>query len=138
MRSLLFSVLFALALAGCGGPRLVPYAPLEKKTGLDSKKLYDATEGTLLDRGYLIETRDETGFKLETKTRTLLGSDITQNKFKYAWSVETAGGTLKIALSCKEASGTGSVSDCGKDAPDKLVAEQRAIADQAIKEAKGE
>ena len=135
MRPFLVPLGFALAVSACGGQRFAPYAPLEKQTGLDQKKLYDASEGTLLDRGYLIEIRDPAGFKLKTKPRTLLGSNISQDKYRYVWTVETAGGTLKIRLHCKEASGTGDVSDCGTDAPEKLVIEQRTIADQAIKEA---
>jgi len=135
MRRALLPVL--LLIAACGGPRLVPYTPLEKKTDLDGKKLYEAAEGTLLDRGYLIEKRDEAGLTLVTEPRTILGSDIGQNKFKYAFTVKTVGGTLRIDLKCREAGGLGEPVDCDKETPEKVVQEQSAIAEQAINEAKG-
>jgi hypothetical protein len=136
MRSFLALVGFTLALAACGGPRLSPYTPLEKKSELQPKVLYDAAEGVLLDRGYLIDKRDPAGFELRTQPRTLLGSQIAQNKYKYVWSVHTGGGSIRIELSCKEASGSGDASDCGAEVPAKLVAEQRAIYDQTVDEAK--
>ncbi len=137
MRVALFSAVFALCLAACGGPKLVPYTPLEEKTELDQKKLLDSTEGVLLDRGYLIDKKDEQALKLTTKVRTLLGSDIAKNKYQYVFEVETSGGTLKIHLKCQVACGSGELSDCGKEAPEKIVAEQKAIADQAKQEAAG-
>lgn len=135
-----FAWVGALAvLAACTGPRLVAYTPLEKKTELEEKKLYDAAEGTLLDRGYLLETRDEKAFRLQTRPRTLLGSQISQSKYKYVWIVETAGGTLKIQLKCAEAGrGGAEVLDCGKETPEKIAREQLIIAEQAIQEAKGD
>jgi hypothetical protein len=136
MRHLLVSV--GLALAACVGPRFVGYSPLEQKTGLDAKKLYDAAEGTLLDRGYLIEKRDETGFELVTEPRTLLGSEIGKSKFRYVWTVKTADGTLRIKLACREAGGLGDPSECNEQAPEKIVSEQNAIAEQAVREAKSQ
>lgn len=127
-----------LLLAACSGARFVPYVPLEKKTDLDAKKLYDAAEGTLLDRGYLIDKRDEATLTLVTEPRTMLGSDISQNKFKYVWKVQTSGGTLRIELKCKEAGGLGDPVDCDKETPEKIVLEQDAIAEQAMREAKGQ
>ncbi|MBI3205278.1 MAG: hypothetical protein HYZ29_27305 [Myxococcales bacterium] len=135
MRVLFFCL--ALAATGCGGPRFVNYTPHQQKTGLDPKKLYDAAEGTLLDRGYLIAERDEAHFRLVTEPRTLLGSEIGKSKFRYAWTVESASGTLKITLACKEAGGLGDPADCNQQAPEKIVAEQDAIASQAVREAKG-
>ncbi|MBK7586685.1 MAG: hypothetical protein IPI67_41675 [Myxococcales bacterium] len=131
-------VALVAALGACSGTRFVPYTPLEKKTDIEAKKLYDAAEGTLLDRGYLIEKRDPAGLTLVTEPRTLLGSEIGQNKFRYVWKVQTNGGTLSINLSCQEAGGLGDPSKCDKDAPEKIVQEQAGIAEQVLKEAKGE
>ncbi|MFO0569943.1 MAG: hypothetical protein U0263_30130 [Polyangiaceae bacterium] len=127
-----------VGLAACGGPRIVVYTPLEKKTGLEQGKLYAAAEGTLLDRGYLLETRDEKSGRLETEPRTLLGSAIGRSKFRYSWKVSTADGTLRIELSCKEQGGLGDSGDCSKEAPEKLVGEQNQIAEQTLREARGQ
>jgi hypothetical protein len=136
MRALLF---FGLVLLGaCGGPRLVHYERLEKQTDIDQKKLYDAAEGTLLDRGYLIEKRDEGAFTLVTKPRTVLGSEIGKSKFKYAFEVKTSDGKLRIELSCRQEGGLGDPGDCEKETPEKVVEEQNAIAEQAVREAKGQ
>lgn len=136
MRVFLFCL--ALGAAGCGGPRFVNYTPHEQKTGLDAKKLYDAAEGTLLDRGYLIAERDEAHFRLVTEPRTLLGSEIGKSKFRYTWTVETGSGTLKIKLACREAGGLGDPAECNQQAPEKIVAEQGEIATRAVREAKGQ
>lgn len=125
-----------VVLGSCGGPRLVPYTPLEKQTDLDGKKLYDAAEGTLLDRGYLIEQRNEAELTIVTEPRTLLGSDIGKNKFKYVFKVQTGGGKLRIGLVCQESGGLGDPADCSKETPEKIVQEQNTIAEQAIQEAK--
>lgn len=134
-------ILFALALvtlAACGRPKFVPYTPLEEKTDIEQKKLFDAAEGALLDKGYLIQKKDEAGFELLTKPRTLTGSEMTDTKYKYVWQVDTSGGTLKIKLQCQETSKDNEPIDCGKEAPEKIVKEQQAIRDQALREARGE
>lgn len=127
-----------LLLAACGRPKLVPYTPLEEKTEIEEKKLFDAAEGALLDKGYLIQKKDEAGFELLTKPRTLTGSEMTDTKYKYVWKVSTAGGTLKIALQCQETSKTSEPVDCGTETPEKIAKEQQAIRDQALSEARGE
>jgi hypothetical protein len=132
MNRLIVAVTFLIA--GCTGPRLVPYAPLDEKTDLDEKKLYEAAEGVLLDKGFLIETRDEAGHRLETEPRTMLGSQIAKDKFKYVFIVETGGGKLHIQLKCKDAD---SGEDCGKEVPEKMVKDQRSIADGILAEAGG-
>ena len=138
MKSRVIPALFAVCVGslGCGGQPQVPYSPLQKKTDLDPKKLYDAAEGTLLDRGFSIATRDESHFHLVTEPRTLLGSQISKGKYKYAFVVDTADGTLKIELKCQTESATSELQSCGAEAPEKLVTEQRQIADHAIAEAK--
>ena len=136
VRPLLFVGL--VTLGACGRQKLVPYTPLEEKTEIEEKKLYDAAEGSLLDRGYLFQKRDEAMFHMVTKPRTLTGSEISNTKFKYVWVVDTVGGTLKIQLKCQETSSVADPVDCGSETPEKIVKEQRAIADQALREARGE
>jgi hypothetical protein len=125
-------------LAGCGRPKLVPYTPLEEKTDIEEKKLFDAVEGTMLDKGYLFQKRDEAAFHLLTKPRTLTGSEMTSTKYKYVWDVDTKGGTLKIQLKCQETTGEAEPVDCAAETPEKIVKEQQAIRDKALAEARGE
>lgn len=129
-----FIIAGLLLAVGCTGPRLVAYSPLDEKTDLDEKKLYDAAEGVLLDKGFLIQTRDEAGHRLETEPRTMLGSEIAKNKFKYVFIVQIGSGKLHIELKCKDA---GSGEDCGKEVPEKMVKDQRMIADGILSEAGG-
>jgi hypothetical protein len=119
---------------GCTGPRLVSYAPLDEKTDLDAKKLYDAADGVLQDKGFLIQTRDEADFRIRTKERTMLGSQIANDKYKYAFVVETGEGKLHMQLTCKMA---GSNEECGKEVPEKMLKDQRMIADAILAEASG-
>ncbi len=137
--ALRFAMILAalLVLGACTGPRLAPYSPIDQKTDVDSKKLYDAAEGMLLDSGFLIETRDEAGLKLTTQPRTMLGSAIANDKYKYVFVVETSGGKLSIQLKCKAASASGATEDCGEEVPEKLVKDQRKLADSILEEAKG-
>jgi hypothetical protein len=128
-----FALLF-LAI-GCTGPRLVAYTPLDEKTDVDSKKLYDAAEGVLQDKGFLIQTRDEADFRIQTEERTMLGSQIANDKYKYAFVVETGEGKLHMQLTCKMA---GSNEECGKEVPEKMLKDQRMIADAILAEASGE
>jgi hypothetical protein len=122
----------------CNPPKFLLYKPLELKTAIDEQKLYAATEGTLLDRGYLFQKRDEAAHHMLTQPRTLTGSQTTDTKFKYVWVVDTAGGALKIQLMCQETSATAEPVRCAPEVPEKIVQEQRAIADQALREARGE
>lgn len=128
------SLALVFLLVGCTGPRLVAYAPLDEKTDLDSKKLYDAAEGVLQDQGFSIATRDEGAHRLKTEERTMLGSQIANDKYKYSFVVETGDGKLHMQLSCKVA---GSNEDCGKEVPEKMVKDQRHIADAILAEAAG-
>lgn len=127
----------ALTLVDCNRPVFVPYAPLEQKTELDEKKLYAATEGALLDRGYLFQKRDEVALRLVTKPRTITGAEG-DPRYKYVWIVDTAGGTLKLRLMCQESRPDAEPRSCGDETPEKILKEQRAIADQAIAEARGD
>lgn len=129
------AVALLFLLIGCTGPRLVAYAPLDEKTEIDSKKLYDAAEGVLQDKGFLLATRDRAAHRLQTEERTMLGSQIANDKYKYAFVVETGGGKLHMQLSCKVA---GSNEDCGKEVPEKMVKDQRHIADAILAEAGGQ
>ena len=124
-------------LAGCGGPAMAAYTPAEKKTDLAPDALYAAAEGALLDAGYLIETRDPAGHRLETQERTMAGSEIKQDKYRYRWTVETAGGTLKLRVSCERVSGDDG-EDCGGERPEKLVKEQDRLIEQIVSEAKSQ
>jgi hypothetical protein len=128
------SVALIFLLVGCTGPRLVVYTPLDEKTDIDSKKLYDAAEGVLQDQGFSIATRDEAAHRLKTEDRTMLGSQIANDKYKYAFVVETGDGKLHLQLSCRVA---GSNEDCGKEVPEKMVKDQRRIADAILAEAGG-
>lgn len=119
---------------GCTGPRLVAYAPLDEKTKLDPKKLYDAAEGVLQDQGFLIATRDEAAQRIQTEDRTMLGSQIANDKYKYSFVVEIGDGKLHIQLHCKVA---GSNEDCGKEVPEKMLKDQRHLADAILAEAGG-
>jgi hypothetical protein len=136
MKTRLIGGIFALFMAGCGQPQTA-YSPYEKKTAVDPKKLFDAAEGTLQDRGFSIATRDAGAFRLVTEPRTLLGSQISKGKYQYAFVVETAGGTLKIELKCQSKSATTDVGPCGDQAPEKLVNEQQQIAQHTLAEAQG-
>lgn len=127
----------ALSAADCAQAKFVPYEPLERATDLDEKKLYAATEGTLLDRGYLFQQKDEAGCHLVTQPRRLTGGEG-DVKYRYVWQVSCAGGTLKIRVECQEDLDGAKPVSCGKETPEKIVKEQKAIADQAVKEARGE
>ncbi len=133
----LFACLALFALVDCARPVFVKYVPLEQKTELDEKKLYAATEGALLDRGYLFQTRDEATHHLVTRPRLLTGGEG-EAEFKYVWIADTAGGTLKLNLRCQKTGGPAEPVSCGEETPEKIMKEQRAIADQALKEARGE
>jgi hypothetical protein len=126
----------ALLLAGCGGPTLVAYQPVEQKTELAPEKLYAAAEGVLLDHGYNIKTRDAAAFRLETEERRIAGSDIKQDKYHYVWIVEAGSGALKIRIDCKRTSGADS-EDCGSERPEKLVKEQDKLVQEILREAGG-
>lgn len=128
------SVALLFLALGCTGPRLVAYTPLDEKTDADSKKLYDAAEGVLQDKGFLIQTRDEADFRIQTEERTMLGSQIANDKYKYAFVVETGEGKLHMQLTCKMA---GSNEQCGKEVPEKMLKDQRMIADAILAEASG-
>jgi hypothetical protein len=121
-------------LAGCTGPNTAPYTPVEKKTDHSAETLYQAAEGALLDAGYLIETRDPQGFKLKTQERTLLGSEIKKDKYKYVWVVETGGGKLAIRMECSREAGE-EREDCGAERPEKLVNEQDKLVTAILAEA---
>jgi len=112
----------AAALIDCERPVYVRYAPLEQKTEIEEKKLYAATEGALLDRGYLFQKRDEEKLHLVTKPRILTGSE-SEARFKYVWVVDTAGGTLKIELKCQETKPDAEPVSCGEETPEKIVKE---------------
>jgi hypothetical protein len=124
----------AFILAGCTGPAMAPYSPAERRTELAPEKLYAAAEGALLDGGYLIKERDPAGHRLETEPRTLLGSEIDKDKYRYWWIVETGGGTLKLRLSCQHVEGD-ETEDCGDERPEKLVREQDELLDAIVGEA---
>ncbi len=115
---------------------MAPYTPLDQSTELDKGKLLEAAEGTLLDRGYLVADKDAAAGKIVTKERTMLGSQIAQEKFKYVWTVEVGGGHVKIQIGCKQAKAE-EISSCGDEVPEKLVKEQQEIADQIVREAEG-
>lgn len=129
--------LSAIALLDCDRPVYVRYAPLEQKTEIEEKKLYAAAEGALLDRGYLFQRRDAEKLHMVTKPRILTGSE-SEARFKYVWLVDTAGGVLKIELKCQETKPEAEPVSCGEETPEKIVKEQRAIADKALAEARGE
>ncbi|MCA9598352.1 MAG: hypothetical protein KC776_33800 [Myxococcales bacterium] len=137
MRRVGSALVFSLVLAACTGPKMAPYSPTDRSTELSSEKLLPAAEGTLLDRGYLIDEKDEASGKIVTKERTLLGSQIAQEKFKYLWTVETSGGHLKIQIGCRKSNADEIVS-CGDEVPEKLVKEQKEIVEQILTEAGGQ
>jgi hypothetical protein len=114
---------------------LVTYAPLQEKTDLDEKKLYDAADGVLQDQGFLIASRDESARRIQTEERTMLGSQIAKDKYKYSFVVEIGSGKLRLQLDCKL---EGSNEDCGKEVPEKMVKDQRALADAILAEASGQ
>jgi hypothetical protein len=131
--------LLALAaiVAACGGQPMAPYSPAEKRTELSAQKLYSAAEGALLDQGNSIAKADPQNFRLETKKRALLGSEISKHKYEYVWIVETAGGTIRIRLECRSGTASGG-EDCGDERPEKLVKQQARLLDQILTEAGGD
>lgn len=133
----LFGCLCLVVLVDCERPVYVKYAPLERKTELDAKTLFAATEGALLDRGYLFQRRDEAAHQLLTKPRVLTGGEG-DPEFKYVWLADTAGGTLRLRVMCQENRPEAEPVSCGEQTPEKIMKEQHAIAEQALKEARGE
>lgn len=131
-----FWALAALVLASCTGPAMAPYSPGERQTEIAPDELYRAAEGALLDAGYLIEIRDAAAHRLKTEPRTLLGSEIDKDKYRYAWVVETSGGKLRLWLHCEHVEGDEHW-DCGDERPAKLVREQDTLLDAIVKEAGG-
>jgi len=129
--------LATLVLFHCARPVYVPYTPLEQKTEFDQEKLYAAAEGALLEKGYLFQERDPDKHRLRTKPRMLTGGEG-EPRFKYVWLVDTGGGTLRIELRCQEGQPGAEPVSCGKETPEKIVKEQRAIADKALAEARGD
>jgi hypothetical protein len=72
-----------------------------------------------------------------TQPRRLTGGEG-DARSRYVWLADCAGGTLKLRVECqRDAEGAKPVS-CGKETPEKIVKEQKAIADQALKEARDE
>lgn len=133
VRRLLLS--FAVVAVACGGQSMTAYAPLERTTEVAPEKLLPAAEGTLLDRGYLIERKDQT--EIQTKPRTLLGSEIAKDKYRYVWTVNASQGRLRIELDCKTGDEAAPTSCSDKEAPEKLVKEQQEIVEQILREAGG-
>ena len=110
----------------CVGVRFVDYEPLKRKTDLSRERLYELAEDVLLDRGYVIVKREATRGRLTTKVRSLLLSHVSNERFYYAWKIETGGGNLVIRMACNRASRT-SLVDCQEEVPIPLAREQQAI-----------
>jgi uncharacterized lipoprotein len=133
-RRTFFPLLWALALAACMATRMSPYTPAEKATDAAPERLYAAAEGVLLDRGFLIAERNPEAGTLKTEQRTLVGDEVFRSEFRYAISVETRGGKLKVAMSCSRGDKSAPES-CGDDRPEKLVLEQERLVDAILAEA---
>ncbi len=133
----LLPILVALAVAACVTTRLSPYAPVEKKTDASPERLYEAAEGTLLDRGFLIAERKPEVGTLKTEQRTMLGEEVFRSEYRYAFSIDTRGGKLLVEMSCSRGDKS-SPEPCGAERPEKLVLEQARLVEAILAEATGE
>ncbi len=133
----LLPIIVALSVVGCMTTRLSPYAPVEKKTDAPRERLYEAAEGTLLDRGFLIAERKPEVGTLKTEQRTMLGEEVFRSEYRYAFSIDTRGGKLRVEMSCSRGDKS-STEPCGTERPEKLVIEQARLVEAILAEATGE
>lgn len=113
---------------------MAAYRPLQHPTELPEGRLYTAAEGALLDLGNNIEKRDPVELRLETKPRTLAGSAIQQDGYRYFWIVDVDEGEVRIEIHCERVRGQ-SASDCGDKRPQKLVTEQKKLLEAILRDA---
>ncbi len=119
----------------CVGPATAAYSPAERSSEASMDRLYRAGEGALLEHGYLIAVRDPENGRLETEPRTLAGSGMSGNKFRYAWTLEVGDGRVALSLRCAQEPDA-ELSPCA-EAPERIVNEQPRILDHVLEEATG-
>lgn len=118
---------------------MVAYTPVDQKTQSSPKALFDAAVASLQDMGYNLDEQDPATFHVKTAQRTHNVSELSHEKYRYVWTVDTADGRLEIRLTCEKNSGThaSEYKSCGAEAPAHLVDEQQKIRDAIVKQAGG-
>jgi uncharacterized lipoprotein len=128
-----------LLLAGCDSAHMTAYTPVDQKTSLSAKVLYEAAVASLEDNGYNLEKQDPATFEITTVQRTHNVSELSHTKYHYVWNVSAADGRLGIKLTCEMNSGAHATKfePCGDKAPQHLVDEQQKLRDAILTQAHG-
>lgn len=102
------------------------YKPHEQKTDFDADQLFGATERAIETLKYRPTKRSPDDHTIETQPKEVGYSSVPRLFYRYAFKVDTSGGTLRIAATCEQntAMSRSEFEDCGDKRPEKVIEEQ--------------
>jgi hypothetical protein len=127
-----------LSTAACGGAGMRSYQPVEEQTRFDSDQLFGAAQRSFDKLGYMPTNLDRSAHTLSTREKEVGYSSVPRLSYKYAFTVETAGGRLHIVAHCTMNSSINreKFEDCGDDRPQLVLDEMAKLKEKILEVAK--
>ena len=132
------ALLVVSAMLGCTTTDMRPYTPVEKKTKHSADQLIAAAREVLQNEDYVVISSEEEIHSFTTREKEYFVSSVPRLAYKYAWQVDTRGGTLRLSATCKKNSALErkDYQSCGEQRPRRVIDEQKALEKAILAKAK--